>query len=146
MSSKAQIHADALVQSIKQRTGLAVVKSYDTDGQPLLSVGTIGAGSDGCLIKLQAEVSIQKNSIGQTQEVFGPHRIAVIFEDVSGAGAKPMTDAHKFLVTGELCFQGMAVDVYVRANGGAPVVGDITAGNLKASFSPDIYFPLTNQQ
>jgi hypothetical protein len=65
---------------------------------------------------------------------------------VSGAGAKPLTDKNKFLITGELTMQGTAVDLYVRANGGAPVVADIVAGNLKASFAPDIYFPLTNQQ
>jgi hypothetical protein len=146
MSFKANIHADQLAQNIKNRTGLAVVKTFDTDGLPVLSVGTIGAGSNGCLIKLLEEKSIQKNSIGQSQEVFTPHRLAMVVEDVSGAGAKPMTDASKFLVTGELCMQGMAVDIYVRANGSAPVVADIVAGNLKASFAPDIYFPLTNQQ
>jgi hypothetical protein len=146
MSSKATIHADQLLQTLKNRTGLAVVKSYDVDGNPVLSVGTIGIGGDGCLVKLLPETSIQKNSIGQAQEVFGPHRIAVVFEDVSGAGAKPMTDAHKFQVLGELCNQGTAVDLYIRANGGAPVVADIAAGNLKSSFVFDIYFPLTNQQ
>jgi hypothetical protein len=154
MSSKANIHADQMVQALAQRTGLKAVKAYDTDLQPYIKLGTIGVGGDGAIIKFASDGAavsngilgsqLWKNSVGLPQEVFSPHRIQVVIEQVSGAGAQPLTDAHRFQMFAELFMQGMAVDIYFTVTGDAPDLDGITGAPI--TIVPDIYNPQTNQQ
>lgn len=155
MSSKANIHADALVQSLSQRFGstIAVAKAFDTDGQPLIKIGTqaAGAGSNSATLKLSTEPSIWKNSIGLAQEVYTPHRIQVAYEAVSATGVTPMTEAIKAKMMVEVFTQGMAVDIYVLATATAPTPANLAtavaaAAGPTVTIVPDISNPLTNQQ
>ncbi len=156
MSSKAQIHADSLLQKLKNRLGaaVAVAKAFDTDFQPLITIGPGTAGSNSAILKIAAEVSLFKNAIGLAQEVYTPHRLQIAFEDVSataGVVNRTLTEATKAKIMADALNQGFAVDVYVLANGTAPTAANLAtavaaAAGPTATLPPDIFNPLTNQQ
>src|SRR6266566_10098549 len=84
---KALAMADELVSELKQRqTALAVALTYDTDGSPLIRLGTgvastTGAPNAGALIKVQPiSWPLAKDVLGLSAEMFHPHVVKVNVE------------------------------------------------------------------
>jgi hypothetical protein len=148
MTFKANVAAEILVNDLLLRLAplgaLAVVKAFDVDGQPLVKIGTQAALSASATLKIVSEATIQKDALGLTQNVYHPHRIQVIYEDVSATGVKPLSDIQKLLILGEVIMKGHRVDLFVTATAVAPTIANIPA-NPVGSYTPDLWNPLTNQ-
>lgn len=149
-TAKAVATARQLVDTLKQR-GYTVTQSFstvDADGNPAptIQVGTGAAGSASAFIKVKPAAAWGKDVLGLTQNVFTPHSIQMVIENVSAAGAIPLPYANFAEIWAVLTAQGSRSELYVRANGGASVETDITTGNLKIGFEPHVQYPLMANQ
>ena len=137
VSAKANEIAHTIAQNIKLRqSALAVTESFDTDGFPLVQLGTGAIGAAGGLIKVQpVDWPLAKDILGLTATNFGPHRVQIVTESnpAGGAGADINTAAQLLLVLGDAILSGCQIEWYQSANGNAADPSDIIAGNLKAT-------------
>ena len=126
-------------------SALALAQSSDTDGCPVITLGTNVAGSDGAVIKVLPLVTFLLDALGNAQPVYSPHKIQIVTEadPTGGSGADPVTANTLMQVFGETLRKGTIVEWYQSANGTAPSVSAITAGNLKSTFS-NLYNPTTS--
>lgn len=132
--------------SVRFGTTRLVREGFDASGNPTINIddGTPATTEQNILIRIIERPSIGLNSVGLTQDSYGPHIAQVVMEaTAASADVALVTEANKLKVIGTLVQFAPAVEVYVRANGGAPVVADIVAGNLKDTFQ-DLYFPMMN--
>jgi hypothetical protein len=160
-SYKAQAIAHELADKLKTRQALPVTESFDTDGNPLISLGDGASGDANFVIKVAAvDWPLPQDILGLAQNVYTPHTIAVATEaDYAGTVdniADPTTRAQLLPVIGQCLAMGCETRWYESAAGTAPTAGTITAGassgaafgttHLKATYAPDHYRPLISQQ
>ncbi len=150
-SYKAQAIANELGDKLKQRmaAALAPVASFDTDGYPLLTLGAGAPGGANFVIKVAAVAwTLPQDVLGLAQNVFTPHTISIVTEadPAGGSGADPTTRAQLLPVIAQCLSMGCQTDWYESANGVAPTAGAIVAGNLKATYQPDVYHALVSNQ
>lgn len=141
-SAKARAIAKQLAAELRLRqSALAVTESFDTDGSPVITVGTNVAGAAGGLIKVtNQEWSLAKDILGNTANHFTPHVIQVGFEanPAGGAGADINTLAQLSLILACCFSRGTRVEVYASANGDSPDLADLVEANLKLAWDPSI--------
>lgn len=151
-TSKAIQLARRLTDQLKLRlSSLTVAESFDASGNPLITVGTLSTGVKGALVRVVSEATIQKNSIGLDQTVFTPHIVQVMTEanyaSTLDSVADVLTTLEKASLYAPAFESGAAVEVWETANGTAPSEAAFaTASNKKGVLSPDLQYPLMNQQ
>lgn len=150
MSFKAQELAEALVDELKKRSTLALLQGVDSNGDPTIRLGDGVAGHKNFFIRVKAvSDTLSKDALGLTQTVFTPHVIQFATEEnyagVNDNIADILVPAELLPVIGLIVLKGAAVEWYTSANGVAPVVGTLVVANLKASFSPDLYWGILSQ-
>lgn len=145
-SAKALSLANDLADELKKRTTLTVAQSFDTDGSPLIQVGTGSIGAAGGLLKVRPQDwPLAKDVLGLSANIYTPHVIQLVTEAnaSAGAGADINTPAQLMVLMAPALLRGCRFEWYNSANGNAPDATDITSGNLKASFE-SLYHPLTS--
>lgn len=144
--------AHEIADKLKLRfAGKTVTESFDTDGLPLITVndGTPATTEMNILVKVNMQSwPLAKDILGNTANIYAPLTVQLATE-APAAGSGPgvyLTCQNALDILGELVFKGSRVEWYQSANGTVPSASTIAAANLKASFQPDLYNPLTNQQ
>lgn len=148
-TAKAVATARALADILKQR-GYVVTQSFstvDSDGNPAptIQVGAGTAGTASCFIKVRPIAAFGKDVLGLTQNVYTPHIIQMVQENVSGAGAYPLGFAKFSEIWAVLTQQGTRVELYNRANATAATETDIT-GAPTFAFEPHLQYPMMADQ
>lgn len=138
-SKKALALARVLQDNLTIRLGflatpLTVVASTDTNGNPVLSVGTISAGQQGAVIRVLPVAQIGNNALGSAQESYTPHTIQVCTESTATAGTDLLLALNALPIHGEVLRTGTRVELYQTANGTPPSTSAMIAANLIASF------------
>lgn len=150
VSAKANEIAHTIAQNIKLRqSALTVAESFDTDGFPLVQVGSGSIGAAGGLIKvLPVDWPLAKDILGLTATNFGPHRVQIVTEadPAGGAGANINTAQQLLNLIADAILSGCQIEWYQSANGNAPDVSDITSGNLKATLTAHPVFGMIASQ
>lgn len=132
--------ANAMSRDLKDKLKFrftTVAEGAAADGNPTVSVGTMGAGSQSAFIKIKCIALIGNDAIGQASREFSPHVVQVVLETSTIANVGLMTEANKGLLMIELMKLGCKIEIYMSANTTAPSAAAIIAANLKASIDPD---------
>lgn len=139
-SAKANVLAAELKDRLARRFSLVSDVKFDSDGAPYVecSQGTMAAGQQAALVKVIAEQPLGVDGLGLTPRAFTPHRMQVVLETSSVANVALMTEANKLLLLGEVTHFGTKTELYLSANGNAVDPTDISSGNLKVSWDPDL--------
>lgn len=142
--------ASVLQRDIAEELGLrlsalTLVQTTGTAGDPVITLGALTAGSQSAFIRIATEATLQLNSVGVAQTVYAPHIVQVVLETSTIANVALMLESNKFPLFGVLLAHGAKVELYMTANTNAVEETDITSANLKATFYPAAYFPLTAQ-
>ncbi len=146
-TTKAIEMAQYLVTELHKRTSLDTVLAFDTDGSPLIHVGTGVAGDPSATVKVKPiDWPLAKDVLGLASQVYTPHEILVVFEGVSAGGVEPMEIANKSAILMALALRGCRVVVYETANGDTVGADEFVAANYKATFDPDIKYPMVKSQ
>lgn len=150
-TKKALALAEDIASELKLRqTALPVSVSADTDGNPLVFLGTGVAGTKNTIFKVLNVVwPLAKDILGLESQVFTPHVIRVGFEaptTTAAADTDPNTLQDKLLSLAVALSRGTRVEVYESAAGDSPDADDLIAGNLKASYEPSFQYGITNSQ
>lgn len=150
-SFKAQAIANQLADLLKARGlgSLGLVQSFDTDQNPLISIGSGAAGSANFIIKVTPVILPDSQDVlGNASIAYSPHVIQLCTEadPAAGAGADPTTRQQLLNVLGQIGRMGARQEWYESASGVAPSAAALIAGNLKASFEPDPYWPMIGNQ
>lgn len=135
-ASKAHSFAAELKDALTHR-GFVMTSSYDTDGSPLLRVGTAGAGNQTALIKIKEIAPLGTNVIGQAAVGYCPLVAQLVLETSTIANVALLVESSKLALVGELGHRGAQVELYMSANTNATGPEDIVSGNLKATFDPE---------
>lgn len=147
-TKKALALADEIADALKKRMSLTVAQSFDTDGNPLIKVGTGTAGDPGGLLKIRpVDWPLAKDILGNNATMFVPHVAQLVTEAnaTAGAGADINTPAQLLPLLAEPVARGIKLEWYNSANGNAPDPTDISASNLKATYD-SLYWPLMATQ
>lgn len=138
-TAKATVFRDELASELAIRlSSPTLAKSFGTNGEAQLSVGSLASDSDSILVQFTGVASIQKDVLGLAQNVFTPH-IAQLVIEASSTGATWKT---RLGVMAACVAKGVRVELYERTHGTGPVFADITAGNLKTTFEIAAQYPL----
>jgi hypothetical protein len=171
MSFKSLVMADALTSNLALRlkgkasggADVTVVRSNVTVGsgpgsvQPAILVGTQAAGSqsNSATIFILPEQfnsttgvasNVQVNAIGLAQEVYSPHYVHLVIENIVQASAITVwtSMANLMAVIGECIGTGMRVSLNYTAAVTAPTPANSFTATNAGSFVIDQYNPLTN--
>lgn len=149
-TKKALVTADELANELKLRqSALAVAVTFDTDGNPLVKVGTGVAGSKGGLFKiLPIDWPLAKDILGLASQVYTPHVVRLVVEGNASAGAGADVNDWTTLIALLGCglSRGMRFEMYETPNGNAPDPTDFVSGNLKTAFEPNVQYPMVSSQ
>ena len=141
MSAKALSFAAELQNDLSRRFSTVSAVSFDTDGLPLIRVGTAGAGNQTALIKVADIAPLGTNIIGQAAANYGgPLVVQVVLETSATANLALMTEANELALLGAVIHRGARVELYMSANGNATGPEDIVSGNLKGTFDPELKY------
>jgi len=149
---KALEFAHELADKLKLRFSSKVVtEGFDTDGLPTITINDGSAATTEMNIFIKVAMlswPLAKDILGNSANIYVPLQLQVATEaPAAGSGVGVYLTVQNVLdLVGECAFRGIAVQWYQSANGVVPVAGTLIAGNLVASFSPDLYNPITNQQ
>lgn len=150
---KAIEFAHELADKLKLRFSTKIVtEGFDTDGLPTISINDGSAATTEMNIFLKVNLlnwPLAKDILGNSANIYVPLVVQIVTEaPASGSGIGVYLNVQNALdITGEVCFRGAAVQWWQSANGTVPSATTLgTAANQKASFSPDLYNPITNQQ
>jgi hypothetical protein len=149
-TKKAQALAGDLASDLALRfgTSLAVTQLNDTDGNPLVRVGSGTAGQPGALIKVMpVSWPLATDVLGLPQQVYTPHVIIVSWEAPTaqaGADADPNSLQTKLTLLGDCALKGTRLELWTTAAGTAPAPGAL--GTLQASFEPSVQYPMISNQ
>jgi hypothetical protein len=137
--------AEALSRNLSERlnfrfkaSGLSCVASKDTNGFPclLLADATPATGEKAIFMRFIQADMVSKDIFGNSTYAYTPH----IFQFCTETGsALAREDIAVFML--EIGKIGILTEVYERANGAVPAVGDLVSGNLKGSFEYDVLAP-----
>lgn len=139
-SAKANVLAAELKDRLARRFTTVSDVLFDTDGAPYLNVtqGTMAAGQQAAVVKVIAEQPLGVDGLGLTPRAFTPHRMQVVLETSTIANVALMTEVNKLYLFGEVTHFGVRTQLYMSANTNSVDPTDITAGNLKADWDPDL--------
>ena len=157
-SYKAIEMAAEMADKIKARNAgttdnLAVTSTFDSNGNPVIQIGTGVAGSAGCVIRIEPiSWPLAKDILGLSSQVYTPH-VAQLITEAAAANDLGLTSwADLGPILTELFGLGTRVEVYVAANGtgmstvaAAPDTYAIAA-NLRASIEHDVYKMMLSSQ
>jgi hypothetical protein len=150
MSFKAQELAHNLASELKIRmSALTITESFDTNGDPVISIGALTAGSESAIIRVKAiDWPLAKDVLGLASTIYTPHVIQLLTESnpTAGAGADILTAQDELTLLGAICKRGTLVEWYKTANTVAITVAGITSGNLKASYDAELYWNMLASQ
>lgn len=121
--------------------------SVDTNGYPTLLLSadsTPAAGEQNIFIRIITDSTAFVDSIGNSQSVYSPHVIQSVEEASTVANVSLLTLANRAQIDWSISRLGCKEEKYLRANGTAPGLSDISSANLKAKVADD-YFPLSSQ-
>ena len=137
MSAKAQSLAAELLNAL-QVQGFTCSTSFDSDGLPLVRVGSNpAAGQQTALIKIAEIAVLGTDAVGLTPKVYANHVAQLVLETSSVANLSLVTEANELLILCTLAQRGLKTELYMSANGNSTGPEDITAGNLKQTWYPD---------
>lgn len=122
---------------------LALVQSFDTNGNPTIAIGAGSAGGQNAFIRLIESPSLGVNAVGNSQDSYGPNICQVALETSSVANVPLLTIANDVLLMGELFGLKTRLEVYLSSNGTAPVLGSIT-GTPAATYESLYFAPMKN--
>ncbi len=148
-SYKAKALADELRGKLLLRLPVITITGgttagFDSSGNPTLAIGTGTTTTQSAFIRVKAITGFGTDILGTTQNVYTPHVIEVALETSTIASVAFLTAANMLNLLGELVQTGVRVDLYLSANGTAPVVGSITGAPV-ASFNGHLQYPLAGQ-
>jgi len=152
LPQKALELAHELADKLKLRfSGKVVTEGFDTDGLPTITINDGSAATTDMNIFIKVSMlnwPLAKAVLGNAANIYVPLQLQMATEaPAAGSGVGVYLSVQNALdLVGEVAFRGVAVQWYQSANGTVPSAATLVAGNLKASFSPDIYNPITNQQ
>lgn len=139
-----------LADELKKRfSALAVVEGFDANGNPSLTMGAgVAAGRNAIIIVKAIDWPLAKDVLGLPATVFNPHVIQMVTEGevTAGAGADALTTSDVLALFSVISKRGTRVEHYESAAGVAPTAAAAIAGNLKASYEPDLYFTMKGSQ
>lgn len=157
MSYKAIAAANEIADALSKRLStaaigstdtLAVTQSFDTDGNPLITVGTLGAGNACALLKvMDVPTPDAKDVFGNAAKTYQPVRLMILTEanPSGGAGADILKVVQFFPIAAEGPARGIRTEWYQVANGVAPSAGGLVVANLKATYD-NIHWPVVSSQ
>ncbi len=116
-------------------TPLAISQSQDTNGNPLIVVGSVAAaGTAGFTIRFRPiDWPNVQTSIGLAQPVYGPHVTEVVWE--AGISLDTIEDIAQLLLT--LGKRGTRMAIYSSPNGTAADFTQLIPANLVTEYLPD---------
>lgn len=153
-SYKAQAIANELADKLKSRglSSLGVVQSFDTDSNPLITIGTGVAGTANAVIKVMPQDwPLAQDVLGNAANAFSPHQIKLATEADYAGTTDNVADADSKAILGPLLTQiiemGTQWKWYESASGTAPTAATLNSeSNLKSANDPDHYRPLLSSQ
>ena len=144
-SKPALVIADELATEIVARTGLTAVQSLDSDGNPLILVGTEADKGPGGRIKVKPITFVTYDVLGLASTIFGPHEILIGFEAdgvTTGSYDPCTTTAQRFLIAAAAVSMGCTVKLYESSFGDFFDVADFVDAKLVATFDKQSKYPL----
>ena len=119
-----------------------VTQGVDASGNPTLTIndGSPAAGEQNIFLRVLESPSIGVNSIGQTQDSYGPNIVQIAMEDSAVAGTTLVSLKNIMRLVGDVFTMGCRVEFYEETTGTAPTVTSIAAGKLVYTWD-DLYFP-----
>jgi hypothetical protein len=149
MSAKAlSLANDIRDELVKRFSGVLTVGAvqFDTDLLPYVLVGAGTAGSQSALLKIADILPVGFNAIGQAAVSYGnPCKIQAVLETSAVSNVPLLTGANITQLLGMLAHRGSRIELYQSANGTAVAIAQITSGNLKTTFEPDLKYKTTSQ-
>jgi len=134
--------AGMLAQELAQRlagigSALTVVQSFGSSNDPLITVGTSGAGNQNALIRLTTRPSLFLNAVGNTQEVYAPQLAQIAVEASTIANVELLTIDNQVIVFGTVLKYGNETQFWLVTNGNAVIESAFAGTNatLKATFN-----------
>lgn len=150
MSFKAQELAHNLASELAVRmTGLTVSESFDSNGDPVISIGALTAGSRSAIIRVKAiDWPLAKDVLGLASTIYTPHVMQLLTEanPTAGAGADILTAQDVLTLLGTICKRGTLVERYATANTVAITVAAIISGNKVAEYDAELYWNMLASQ
>jgi len=144
--------AHEIADKLKLRfAGKVVTEGFDTDGLPTITVNDGSAATTEMNIFVKVNLQswpLAKDILGNAANIYAPLTVQLATEaPAAGSGVGVYLTVQNVLdIAGELILKGSRVEWYQSTNGTVPTASTIAAANLKGSFQPDLYNPLTNQQ
>lgn len=142
MSARSQSFAAELQNVLARRFATVSSLSFDTDGEPYLLIGAGTAGSQSAIVKVKTYAPLGVNVIGLAATAFAPLVTQIVLETSTIANVPLLIQSNVLALLGELGHRGARQELYMTANTVAVTVGAIIAGNLKATFDPDLQYKL----
>lgn len=142
-SAKSLALANEMYDALK-RHFTTIAQDFDTDGNPLIKIGALTAGSQSAIVKVKPMESVFKDIIGNTQPAYSPCLCQLVLETSTIANVALMTEDNKMKLFEEVGKFGTMLELYMSANTNAVDATDITSGNLKAKWNgPSEKYKLT---
>jgi hypothetical protein len=131
--------------------GFTIAQSTDTNGNPNIVFGSIGAGAQCGTIVFKNPTMVGVDSLGNTQDNFANVLIQLCLEsDASTADVADnviLTGANCMDIMGQLALHGAEVDLYLVDNGTSPTFANLTSGGvLVKAFNPSYKYKQMGQQ
>lgn len=140
----------SLLQELKdrlgRRTSLAVGEIDIQSTGATLQVGTGAIGSQSMFIRALQIDPLGFDGIGLAARGYAQTVIQIGLEQTAVANTAILTAINNLNVLGEVLRQGTRVELYMSANGVAPVAGTLVAANLKATWEPDLQYRTMDAQ
>ena len=147
ISAKSLSLLQELKDRLSKRTTLAVGEIDIASTGATLQVGSGGIGSQSMFIRALQIDPLGFDGIGLAARGYSQTVIQVAVEATAASSITSLlTSANTINVLGEVLRQGSRVELYMSANGAAPVVGTLVIGNLKATWEPDLQFRTMDAQ
>lgn len=140
MSAKSQSLAAEIRDALAKRFSTISALSFDSDGEPYLLIGAGTAGSQSAIVKVKGLAPLGTDALGLSPRSYSPCIVQVVLETSTIANVALMTEINELALLGELAHRGAQIQLYMSANANAVDVSDISAGNLKATFDPDLKY------
>lgn len=140
----------SLLQELKdrlgRRTSLAVGEIDIASTGATLQIGTGAIGSQSAFVRALQIDPLGFDGIGLAARGYAQTVIQVGLEQTAVASTAILTAINSLNVMGEILRQGARVELYMSANGVAPVAGTLVAANLKATWEPDLQYRTMDAQ
>jgi hypothetical protein len=157
MSTKAIEMAQDLVDELKIRvksTLPVVTESSDSNGNPVITLSadaTPAAGEKVVVLRIKPiDWALAKDVLGLASAVHTPHEIEICteanFAGTTDNVADILTPVELLPVLLTVGVRGTRVKWYQSANATVPATGEMTSGNLKATFESSLYFGMKASQ